>query len=142
VTPEIAKTLEEWRKNLAPDTFSVCRLGGTERPFSGRFDKHFEAGVYHCVCCGSPLFRSESKFDSGSGWPNFFQPAGAEALCERVDDSHGMRRVEIRCAACEAHLGHVFPDGKNRPAFAIASTPWRSILFQLRLRTLKDDASS
>lgn len=102
---------DPWRSKLSPEAYAVCRLGGTERPGSGKFYRHYETGMYVCACCGSELFRSDSKYDSGSGWPSFFQPATATALHELEDHSHGMRRVEVRCAQCDAHLGHVFPDG-------------------------------
>lgn len=105
------RTPDQWRSRLSPEVYAVCRLGGTERPGSGKYYLHHEEGVYHCVCCGADLFRSDTKYDSGSGWPAFFQPAHAGAIRELEDLSHGMRRVEVRCAQCEAHLGHVFTDG-------------------------------
>jgi peptide-methionine (R)-S-oxide reductase len=89
----------------------VCRMAATERPFTGKYDKHYELGTYHCVCCDAALFRSDAKFNSGSGWPSYFQPASEQALTEKRDISHGMLRVEVCCAHCDAHLGHVFPDG-------------------------------
>jgi len=102
---------DPWRERLSDEQYRVCRLGGTEPPFSGRLNGEKRPGRYHCVCCGKELFRSEAKFDSGSGWPSFFRPTTAEALEERRDTSHGMTRIEVRCADCRAHLGHVFGDG-------------------------------
>lgn len=105
------KTDEEWRRQLSPEQYAVCRCSATEPPFTGRWYRHDETGTYVCACCGADLFGSASKYDSGSGWPSFFQPVAADAVLEREDESHGMRRVEILCASCESHLGHVFPDG-------------------------------
>lgn len=105
------KSLEEWKAALTPEEFQVCRLAGTERPFTGKFWDHHEKGTYQCVCCGKPLFRSDSKFDSGTGWPSFWEPATGSPVKQHEDVSHGMRRVEVLCAGCDAHLGHVFPDG-------------------------------
>ena len=107
----IEKTDEEWRQQLSPEQYAVCRCSATERAFTGKYWDHKAAGTYTCVACGTPLFQSESKYDSGSGWPSYFQPTAPDAVREHVDDSHGMRRVEVRCAHCESHLGHVFPDG-------------------------------
>lgn len=107
----IEKTDAQWREQLSPEQYAVCRCSATERAFTGKYWDHKAAGTYTCVACGTPLFRSESKYDSGSGWPSYFQPISAEVIHEHVDDSHGMRRVEVRCAHCESHLGHVFPDG-------------------------------
>ena len=106
-----AKTDAEWRAQLDPETYRVTRQAGTERPFSGRFNDTTTAGTYTCVCCGLPLFRSDTKFDSGCGWPSFFEPLDGANLVELRDTTHGMVRVEIRCTGCDAHLGHVFPDG-------------------------------
>jgi peptide-methionine (R)-S-oxide reductase len=97
--------------SLSPEAHYVCRQKGTEAPFSGKYNHHKETGIYHCVCCGQALFRSDEKYDSGSGWPSFFAPASEEALSFHEDVSHGMRRVEVTCSQCDAHLGHVFPDG-------------------------------
>ncbi|MBF7730823.1 peptide-methionine (R)-S-oxide reductase MsrB [Pseudomonas sp. N040] len=105
------KSLDEWRAALTAEQFQVCRMGGTERPFSGRYHDSQQAGRYSCVCCGAELFDSSAKFDSGCGWPSYFQPVDAAALRELEDRSHGMLRTEVRCAACDAHLGHVFTDG-------------------------------
>lgn len=105
------KTLDDWRNELSDTQFHICRLGGTERAFTGEYYRCTTPGIYHCVCCAAPLFDSASKYDSGSGWPSYFQPVSAEAIHEEDDFSHGMHRIEVRCARCAAHLGHVFPDG-------------------------------
>lgn len=108
---KIDKNLDDWRAQLSPEQFQVCRLGATERPFSGQYNDCDLPGVYHCVCCDQPLFDSATKFDAGCGWPSYYQPISPQAVMERTDNSHGMQRIEVLCAACEAHLGHVFPDG-------------------------------
>ena len=100
-----------WREKLTPEQFHVCRQKGTEPPFTGKYTDCTKTGTYHCVCCGHPLFDSESKFHSGCGWPSFFVPLNANSLDEHQDLSHGMRRVEVTCQSCGAHLGHVFTDG-------------------------------
>jgi peptide-methionine (R)-S-oxide reductase len=100
-----------WREKLTPEQFHVCRQKGTEPPFTGKYTDCTKTGTYHCVCCGHPLFASESKFHSGCGWPSFFVPLDANSLEEHQDLSHGMRRVEVTCQSCGAHLGHVFTDG-------------------------------
>ena len=105
------RTEEEWREILSPEAYQVCRLQGTEPPFSGKYDGCKSAGVYRCICCDAVLFDSEHKFDSGSGWPSFFRALNSDTVELRKDDSHGMIRVEVVCANCEAHLGHVFNDG-------------------------------
>jgi peptide-methionine (R)-S-oxide reductase len=105
------KTDPEWRAELTPEQYAICRQCGTEPPFTGAYWDCHAAGMYRCVCCDTALFSSAHKFDSGSGWPSFWQPQHAAALTELADVSHGMRRVEIRCAACQSHLGHVFEDG-------------------------------
>ena len=102
---------EQWRDKLTPEQYRVTREKGTERPFTGKYDDHFEEGTYRCVCCGAPLFQSETKFDAGCGWPSFYAPADGEKVAEETDLSHGMRRTEVHCNDCGAHLGHVFPDG-------------------------------
>jgi len=102
---------EHWRDKLTPEEYHVCRGKGTERPFSGEYWNCSEQGVYHCRCCGEPLFLSETKYDSGCGWPSFFQPADYEVIQEARDTSHGMIRTEVMCKKCGAHLGHVFEDG-------------------------------
>ena len=108
---KVQKTEQEWKASLSPDQFAVCRLAGTERAFTGKYWDHKEKGVYICACCNTPLFRSVTKYDSGSGWPSFFEPVEAGVIREKRDSSHGMIRTEVLCAACDAHLGHVFPDG-------------------------------
>ncbi|MEJ0001023.1 MAG: bifunctional methionine sulfoxide reductase B/A protein [Verrucomicrobiota bacterium] len=108
---KIIKTDEEWRKILTPEQYQITRGKGTERAFCGVFYDNHKDGVYHCVCCGLPLYASNSKFDSGTGWPSFFQPVAKENITEVLDRSHGMVRTEIMCARCDAHLGHVFNDG-------------------------------
>ncbi len=104
-------TDETERERLGELAWRVTRCSATEPPFTGRYWNHHEDGVYHCICCGAPLFDSQDKFDSGTGWPSYLRPASPAALRETVDTSHGMVRTEVRCAACDAHLGHVFPDG-------------------------------
>lgn len=110
-TPATEKTDAQWRQTLTPEQYQVCRCAATERAFTGRFCNHKEAGTYVCVACGAPLFLSETKYDAGSGWPSYFQPVSAEAVTERSDDSAGMQRIEVKCAHCDSHLGHVFADG-------------------------------
>jgi peptide-methionine (R)-S-oxide reductase len=105
------RTEAEWRAQLTPEQYHVTREKGTERAFTGAFWDHHENGVYRCVCCGAELFDSAHKFDSGTGWPSFWEPLASERIHEARDTSHGMVRVEVACAACEAHLGHVFEDG-------------------------------
>ncbi len=105
------ETRDERDKRLTAAQYRITRLCGTEAPFSHPYNGEKRPGAYHCVVCGAKLFTSAAKYDSGSGWPSFFRPASAGALRELEDDSHGMRRIEVRCASCDAHLGHVFPDG-------------------------------
>ena len=107
----VKKSDAEWRAELTPEQFHVCRQCGTEPPFTGAYWDCHDAGIYRCACCGSALFASETKFESGSGWPSFWQAADEAALKLIPDNSHGMRRVEARCAKCDAHLGHLFEDG-------------------------------
>ena len=108
---KVSKSDREWRDQLSAEEYYVTRQHGTERPFSHPYNGEKTKGEYACVCCGAALFRSEAKFDSGSGWPSFYEPASAEAVDEHEDRSLFMRRTEVRCAKCDAHLGHVFPDG-------------------------------
>jgi len=112
-TQKIQKTDEEWRKELTPEQYQVARQCGTERAFTGKYWNNHEPGMYNCVCCGEPLFDSQTKFDSGTGWPSFYQAVDGKNVAEHTDTSYGMKRVEVRCAKCDAHLGHVFPDGPN-----------------------------
>jgi peptide-methionine (R)-S-oxide reductase len=107
----VSKTNEEWQNQLSPDEYRIARECGTERAFTGKYWDCHEDGTYHCVCCGAELFSSDTKFDSGTGWPSFHTPADKNNIAEFEDTSHGMRRVEVKCAQCGAHLGHVFPDG-------------------------------
>ena len=111
MTDKISKTVEEWQQQLTPEQFEVTRRKGTERAFTGRYHDCKTEGVYYCACCGAPLFRSDEKFDSGSGWPSYWQPVSANRVRTEEDLSHGMKRVEVQCAQCDAHLGHVFEDG-------------------------------
>jgi peptide-methionine (R)-S-oxide reductase len=105
------KTDTEWRGQLSPEQYRVCRQKGTEPAFTGRYHDHKGKGIYRCVCCGEELFSSDAKYDSGSGWPSFWQPASDTALGTEVDTSFGMRRLEVHCDRCGSHLGHVFEDG-------------------------------
>ena len=111
MSEKIIKPDAEWKAALTPDQFHVARQKGTERAFTGQYWDHHEKGVYRCVCCGAELFRSGEKFDSGTGWPSFWQPYRPESITTRADTSHGMERVEVCCKQCGAHLGHSFPDG-------------------------------
>jgi peptide-methionine (R)-S-oxide reductase len=108
---KFAKTDDEWRQRLSPAEFEIARKQGTERAFTGKWNNNHADGIYRCVCCGTALFDSKAKFDSGTGWPSFFAPIAGENIVEKTDTSHGMTRVEIQCVRCEAHLGHVFDDG-------------------------------
>lgn len=108
---KITKTDEDWQKQLSPEQFYVARKAGTEPAFTGKYWNAKDAGTYNCVCCGQPLFSSETKFNSGTGWPSFYQPIEAGAVSEHTDQTHGMVRTEARCSRCDAHLGHVFEDG-------------------------------
>lgn len=102
---------EFWRERLTPQEFAVCRRKGTEQAFTGRYWDEKAEGIYRCACCGEPLFESSTKYDSGSGWPSFWEPIGDDLIAEETDSSHGMVRTEITCGRCGSHLGHVFPDG-------------------------------
>ena len=108
---KVIKTDEEWRQQLTPEQYEVARRKGTERPFTGKYNHSKEKGTYKCVACGNELFSSDAKFDSGSGWPSFTEPASAENVRSETDTSHGMARTEVLCGSCDAHLGHVFEDG-------------------------------
>jgi peptide-methionine (R)-S-oxide reductase len=111
VSEKIVKTDAEWKHQLSDEQFSICRLAGTERAFTGKYWNHKGKGVYHCACCDQPLFASATKYDSGTGWPSFWEAVDAGHVREHEDYSYGMHRVEVLCARCDAHLGHVFPDG-------------------------------
>ncbi len=111
MTEKIQKSDDEWKQQLTPDQYAVTRRQGTEPAFSGAYCHHKADGAYHCVCCDAPLFLSQNKFDSGTGWPSFTQPANADATDANADHTHGMTRVEVTCRRCNAHLGHVFDDG-------------------------------
>lgn len=108
---KVEKSDAEWRETLSRDQYAVLRQAATERAFTGAYHDCKEPGLYRCAGCDAPLFRSTTKYESGSGWPSFFEPVSSEAVLERQDTSHGMLRTEVVCAACEGHLGHVFPDG-------------------------------
>jgi len=110
-TKKIVRSDAEWRAQLEPMSYEVTRHAATERAFTGRYWDHHEHGIYQCVCCDTPLFTSDTKFDSGCGWPSYFEAIDPAKVAEKVDRSHGMIRTEILCKVCDAHLGHVFPDG-------------------------------
>jgi len=107
---KVVKSDNEWKEQLSPEAFYVCRQHGTEAPFSGTYNDNKEEGLYKCVCCDAPLFESETKFNSGTGWPSYYEGV-EDAIAEITDSTLGMVRVEVRCSTCDAHLGHVFPDG-------------------------------
>lgn len=108
---KLDKADDEWRSTLTPEQYAVTRQAGTERAFTGPWVNEHREGTYTCICCGEELFRSDTKYESGSGWPSFYAPVAQGAVEEHHDDSHNMRRTEVVCAKCDAHLGHVFPDG-------------------------------
>ena len=108
---KIVKSNQQWQQELTPQQFAVCRQHGTERAFTGEYFDCHEPGTYHCVCCGAALFSSDAKFESGTGWPSFSAPIDRDAVTTRSDTGYGMVRTEVLCSRCEAHLGHVFPDG-------------------------------
>jgi peptide-methionine (R)-S-oxide reductase len=109
--PKLEKSDDEWRRQLSPEQYRVTRQKGTEPAFTGKYHASKDAGTYRCVCCGAELFSSDTKYDSGSGWPSFWQPLSKDVIEEHSDDSYGMRRIEVTCKRCGAHLGHVFEDG-------------------------------
>jgi peptide-methionine (R)-S-oxide reductase len=111
MSDKLTKSDREWRDRLTAEQYDVCRNKGTEPPFSGKYTDCKDEGTYRCVCCGNDVFHSDAKFDSGSGWPSFWQPAADDRVRAETDSSHGMQRVEVLCGRCDAHLGHVFPDG-------------------------------
>jgi len=111
MTEKVSKTDAEWRTQLEPMEYRVTRQAATERAFTGKYWDHHEHGIYHCVCCNTPLFESDAKFESGCGWPSYFRALDPAKVIEKVDRSYGMVRTETICAVCDAHLGHVFPDG-------------------------------
>ncbi|HTS87264.1 MAG TPA: peptide-methionine (R)-S-oxide reductase MsrB [Gemmatimonadales bacterium] len=141
-TPRVIRTDAEWRRLLTPRQFEIARGKGTERAYCGTLLDNKREGVYSCVCCGLPLFASSAKFNSGTGWPSFFQPVAAENVVTVVDASFGMRRTEILCARCDAHLGHVFEDGP-RPTGLRFCVNSESLAFtdQEKLATLADGAA-
>jgi methionine-R-sulfoxide reductase len=141
-TARVVKTDAEWKKQLTPEQYLIARNKGTEPPFCGNLLDNKKQGVYACVCCGLPLFSSDSKFHSGTGWPSFFQPVAKENVVEHADHSHGMVRTEILCARCDGHLGHVFDDGP-RPTglrFCVNSESLRFVEKD-KLATLADPAA-
>lgn len=111
MTDRITLTEEEWLERLGPEKYRILRQAGTERAFTGAYESNKEPGLYHCAGCGTPLFSSQTKYHSGSGWPSYYQPIDPAAVAEHRDVSHGMVRIEVCCAKCDGHLGHVFPDG-------------------------------
>ena len=111
MNPKVQKSDDEWKQQLTPEQYEVTRHNGTERAFSGKYYNHKGQGTYHCICCDTPLFDSDQKFDSGTGWPSFTAPIVKDTIEQKADSSYGMRRIEVKCTDCDAHLGHVFDDG-------------------------------
>jgi len=111
MTDKLQLTDAEWRERLTPEQYAVLRQAGTERAFTGKYEGNKQPGLYTCAGCGAPLFEADTKYESGSGWPSYTAPVGSDAVDEHRDTAHGMVRTEVRCAKCEGHLGHVFPDG-------------------------------
>lgn len=140
--PKVVKTDAEWKKLLTPDQYQIARAKGTEAAFCGTLLDNHQDGIYSCVCCRLPLFSSNSKFNSGTGWPSFFQPVAKENVIAHADDSYGMRRTEILCARCDCHLGHVFEDGP-RPTGLRFCVNSESLVFTSsdKLATLADPAA-
>lgn len=110
-TSKVVLTEEEWKKILPQDVYQIARMKGTERPWSSQFESFDEVGTYYCAACGNPLFKSDTKFESGCGWPSFYEPISKSSIIYIPDNSHGMKRTEVQCGRCKAHLGHVFDDG-------------------------------
>ncbi|WP_019853557.1 peptide-methionine (R)-S-oxide reductase MsrB [Actinopolyspora mortivallis] len=136
-TPSVAKSEQQWREQLAPEEYAVLREGATERPYSGEYVHEKSEGVYECRACGAELFRSSTKFDSHCGWPSFWDPADSDAVLLREDRSHGMIRVEVLCASCHSHLGHVF-EGEGYPT----PTDQRYCINSVALRLVDSDSGT
>lgn len=133
MSDKIKKSDDEWREQLSPEQFEVTRRHGTERAFTGQYHDCKDKGLYTCICCGQPLFNSDEKYDSGTGWPSYWQPVNKDAIREQADSSHGLQRIEVLCSRCDAHLGHVFPDGPQ-------PTGLRYCINSLSLVLEKDDS--
>lgn len=118
MSDKVTKTDAEWREILTPEEYQVTREKGTERPFANKYNMHKEKGTYLCVCCGNELFSSDAKYNSGTGWPSFYEPIAEDKIAEETDSSHGMVRTEVLCSKCDAHLGHIFNEVLSRPVCA------------------------